>query len=105
MSEPEPDAHPDHPDHQEAPSDTALRVQALESLLVEKGLVVRGSDKRDGRRVVVNLTARGTSLRGVLVPVAVEFIAEATKGLEGKEIEEAMNVLKVISTNISEMES
>src|SRR5579872_2308317 len=34
------DAHPDHEhDHQAPPSDIALRVKALESLLVEKGLV------------------------------------------------------------------
>jgi nitrile hydratase len=31
--------HPDDHNHQELPSDPALRVQALESLLVEKGLV------------------------------------------------------------------
>jgi len=29
----------DHPDHHDVPSDTALRVKALESLLLEKGLV------------------------------------------------------------------
>ena len=66
---------------------------------------VRADDRRDGRQVVVTLTERGLAQRGVLVPVAVEFIAEATKGLEEKEIKQAMKVLKVISTNISAMES
>lgn len=32
-------AHPHHDEHTEPPSDLALRVQALESLLIEKGLV------------------------------------------------------------------
>ena len=35
-------AHPDH-DHQALPSDFALRVKSLESLLVEKGLVDRAA--------------------------------------------------------------
>ena len=34
-----PHDHTHHPDHTEAPSDLELRVKALESLLVEKGLV------------------------------------------------------------------
>ncbi len=34
-----PHDHSHHPDHTEAPSDLELRVKALESLLVEKGLV------------------------------------------------------------------
>lgn len=38
MSEPHPHHHHDH-DHTEPPSDLVLRVKALESLLVEKGLV------------------------------------------------------------------
>jgi nitrile hydratase len=33
----------DHHDHQELPSDVALRVKSLESLLVEKGLVERAA--------------------------------------------------------------
>ena len=37
----EPHDHDDHHDHQAVPSDVALRVKALESLLVEKGLVDR----------------------------------------------------------------
>src|SRR5260370_41208503 len=38
-----PPAHPHDPDHQPVPSDLALRVKALESLLVEKGLVDRAA--------------------------------------------------------------
>lgn len=72
--------------------------------LVKKGLVGRGSDKTDGRRVVVTLTERGQELREVLVPVAGAFVAEATKGLEQREIDQALDVLKVISKNIAEMD-
>ena len=38
-----PDAHPHEHEHQAVPSDVALRVKALESLLVEKGLVDRAA--------------------------------------------------------------
>ncbi len=72
--------------------------------LVKKRLVARGSDKTDGRRVVVSLTERGQELREVLVPVAGAFVAEATKGLEQREIDQALDVLKAISKNIAEMD-
>ena len=35
----QPDHHHDHDHHDDMPSDVALRVKALESLLIEKGLV------------------------------------------------------------------
>jgi DNA-binding MarR family transcriptional regulator len=72
--------------------------------LVKKGLVLRGSDKADGRRVVVSLTERGQGLREVLVPAASQFVAEATKGLEPGEIDRALQVLKAISANIADMD-
>ena len=72
--------------------------------LVKKGLVLRGSDKADGRRVVVSLTERGRGLREVLVPAAGQFVAEATKGLEQGDIDQALKVLKVISANIADMD-
>ena len=62
-------AHGHYHDHQAAPSDLALRVKALESLLVEKGLVDRAAlDKlidayehkigpRNGARVVARTWA------------------------------------------------
>jgi nitrile hydratase subunit alpha len=42
-SQPTPDPHPLDHEHQAVPSDVALRVKALESLLVEKGMVDRAS--------------------------------------------------------------
>src|SRR4030081_1008174 len=44
MHDHDPDHHDHHdPDHQAVPSDPALRVKALESLLVAKGLVDRAA--------------------------------------------------------------
>jgi nitrile hydratase subunit alpha len=40
--------HDHHHDHQVVPSDLALRTKALESLLVEKGLVDRAALSSDG---------------------------------------------------------
>ena len=72
--------------------------------LVKKGLVVRGPDKTDGRRVLVHLTERGHALKEVLIPIAGNFVADATKGLDPAEIEAAMNVLMVITENIAAMD-
>jgi len=64
--------HDHEHDHQEAPSDPALRVMALESLLVEKGLVDPAAldalidtyeqkiGPRNGARVVARASEEGT---------------------------------------------
>ena len=67
-----PHTHEHKHDHQAVPSDPALRVKALESLLVEKGLVDRGGFGCVGRRLRTQdrspqrRTSRGAGLGPIL---------------------------------------
>jgi nitrile hydratase len=102
--------HQDHDhdhDHQVVPSDPALRVKALESLLVEKGLVDRAAldalidtyehkvGPRNGARVVARAWA-DSAYRERLLTDADAAIAElGYGGLQGEHMVVVENTLKV----------
>lgn len=95
-----------------APSDIAeatTRDRATTTRLLErmekKGLVTRLSGQADGRRVVVNLTERGHTIQGVLVPIAMTFIAEATDGIDQADLDVTIRTLRTLSAGILAMQN
>ena len=89
------DEHPDH-EHQVVPSDPALRVKALESLLVEKGLVDRAAldalidtyehkiGPRNGARVVARAWANPDYKQRLLRDPDAEIAELGFGGLQGE---------------------
>lgn len=57
------------------------------------GLISRDPDPTDGRRSLVELTARGRALEPALVAAAQSVNAEATEGLSDVEVETLMSLL------------
>jgi len=105
-AEPSPQQDHDH-DHQAVPSDFALRVKALESLLVEKGLVDRAAldalidtyehkvGPRNGARVVARAWA-DVSYKQRLLADADTAIAElGYGGMQGEHMVAVENTAKV----------
>src|ERR1700730_14450281 len=86
----------DHHDHQDAPSDPALRVKALESLLVAKGLVDRAAldvlidtyehkiGPRNGARVVARAWADPTYKQRLLSNAAAAIAELGYGGMQGE---------------------
>ena len=72
--------------------------------LVKKELVTRNGNREDGRRVEIKLTRRGRHMKKILVPIAMDFISDATDGIKAKDIDVTMKTLKAISARILAME-
>ena len=71
--------------------------------LEKKGIVKRKSDDRDGRRVIVTLTEKGESLREILVPIAIEYIGDATKGIDPDHLRISLETVRTISRRLDEL--
>jgi DNA-binding MarR family transcriptional regulator len=71
---------------------TALVLKALE----HKRLIARNRDFRDGRRVVVELTAGGRALEPAVAKVVDEVEVELVAGLSGREQGEADRLLRAL---------
>jgi DNA-binding MarR family transcriptional regulator len=72
--------------------------------LVRKGLVRRGADARDRRRVVVSLTRHGRDLEAALVPVAVGLMADASRGIDAGRVSAAIATLRQLCLNLTALE-
>jgi nitrile hydratase len=100
------DHHHDH-DHQAVPSDPALRVKALESLLVAKGLVDRAAldelvdtykhkvGPRNGARVVARAWTNGEYRRRLLTDSTAAIAELGYGGAEGEPMVVVENTAKV----------
>jgi len=68
---------------------TSIEVSTLSRLvtrLIRKGLVTRTRSANSNREVTVKLSPKGQSLVNHLIPIALDFEAEAIAGLSAKEI-------------------
>jgi len=107
MAHDDPHGHTHHDDRQDAPSDIALRVKALESLLVEKGLVdpaaldaiIETYEHKVGPRNGARVVARSwvdSGYRARLLADATAAIAElGFGGRQGEHMVAAENTPKV----------
>lgn len=68
--------------------------------LERKGIARRISDKSDGRRVIVELTEKGESLREILVPIAKEYISEATREIDPEHLRISLETVQKISRHL-----
>jgi DNA-binding MarR family transcriptional regulator len=85
-------------------ADATTRDRATTTRLLErmekKGLLTRNSGQADGRRVVVTLTDRGHAIKDVLVPIAMNFIAEVTETIDQEDLDVTIGTLKTMSARI-----
>jgi DNA-binding MarR family transcriptional regulator len=65
-----------------------------------RGLVARQTDPDDSRSRLVTLTARGRQLRGKLLPVVREMVAELEAGIEERDLLSTRRVLQRIYSNL-----
>lgn len=103
----EPHAHEHHHEHQLVPSDVALRVKALESLLVEKGLVERAAldalidsyehkiGPRNGARVVARAWADPAYKRRLLTEANAAIAELGYGGQQGEHMVVVENTREV----------
>ncbi len=68
--------------------------------LERKGIVRRVSDESDRRRVIVELTERGESLREILVPIAKKYIGEATGDIDPEHLRISLETVRKISRRL-----
>jgi nitrile hydratase subunit alpha len=107
MSSDLPHTHQNEHDHQAVPSDPALRVKALESLLVEKGLVDRGAldalvdayehkiGPRNGARVVARAWSDPAYKQRLLSNADAAIAEMGYGGLQGEHMVVVENSAKV----------
>src|SRR6516164_8834388 len=100
-------AHQHEHDHQAVPSDPALRVKALESLLVEKGLVDRAAldalvdtyehkiGPRNGAKVVARAWADPAYKQRLLANASTALAAFGYTGMQGEDMLVVENTPKV----------
>lgn len=68
--------------------------------LEEKGLIKRQADPKDRRAFAIFLTEAGWDLRDKLIPVAVEVLDKALRGIRQEEEEQLKVLLKRIYNNL-----
>lgn len=68
--------------------------------LERRKLVVRISDKSDGRQKAINLTAQGRAMEAKLIPLGISNIQKGMQGLGQEEIEICKTVLRKLYTNL-----
>ena len=69
--------------------------------LERRNLVVRISDKSDGRQKTINLTAQGRAMEAKLIPLGISNIQKGMQGLGDEEIKICKNVLRKLYTNLT----
>lgn len=77
-------------------------VTRMIQVLEKEGVVRRHRDANDRRAYEVRLTPKGRRLEQTLVPLAVEVLDRALRGLEESEIEQLKNILLRIDRNVAE---
>jgi DNA-binding MarR family transcriptional regulator len=75
-------------------------VTRMVEVLERNGLVHRQQNRRDRRAYHVFLTPAGRELRSAMIPLAVEVLRRALRGLDENEVEELRRVLERIDRNI-----
>ena len=69
--------------------------------LERRKLVVRISDKADGRQKAINLTEQGRAMEAKLIPLGISNIQKGMQGLGQEEIEICKTVLRKLYTNLT----
>ena len=73
----------------------------LVSRLIRAGLVSRSRNVRNGREVVVRLTARGVKAVAEITPVAVDLEAQAIRGLRQRELASVKRALRSMHAKLT----
>ncbi|WP_282942156.1 MarR family transcriptional regulator [Paenibacillus sp. RC67] len=68
--------------------------------LVKRGLVFRSQDPNDKRSNQIFLTDKGRGLQETLVSLVLKTVAESIDGIDGKELETCLKVLKQMTGNL-----
>lgn len=77
-------------------------VTRMLEVLEKGGLVVRQQDDRDRRAYQVFLTSEGERLRSLMVPLAVEVLDRALKGLDERSVDQLKKTLHHIDRNLDQ---
>jgi DNA-binding MarR family transcriptional regulator len=75
-------------------------ITRLLDLLEKENVIVRKEDRSDRRNKQIFLTSRGKGLKKKLVPLALQTMAEAQKGISKKDLDLCIGVLKKIKSNL-----
>lgn len=67
--------------------------------LTKRGLVYRAQDPLDKRKNLIFLTDKGKELQEALIGVVKQTIAESVKGIDPKDLDTCMEVLRLIRAN------
>ena len=73
----------------------------LLSSLERQHLIVRVPDEADRRQKLVYLTDQGNTLEQAIVPIALQVLAEAQRGLADDQLETCKEVLRRIHDNLA----
>ena len=68
------------------------------------GLILRQPDASDGRRALITLTAKAKGLKEPLIAEAVAVNGFATQGLDAKEVESFIRIVKKMILNLERCE-
>lgn len=69
----------------------------------KKNLVTRKAGQPDGRSIAVCLTEHGHAIKGLLVPIALSLVADATEEIEKGDLDITIKTLKAMSNRILRM--
>ena len=71
--------------------------------LEREGLVTRAADPNDSRKKVISLTARGSELRHVILPIVEDVNKRATRGLTATERNHLKEMLRRMRDNMEQV--
>jgi DNA-binding MarR family transcriptional regulator len=75
-------------------------ITRLVDRLVSKGWINRVENDQNRREQVINTTKAGRRIKQSLMQIAGEFVADVTKGISAKEIEQSRKTLNQITMNL-----
>lgn len=75
-------------------------ITRLVDTMVKKDLVVRYSDPKDRRRVLIDVSEKGSSLKAELIPIAQVSIDDAMEGIAPEDVDITIKTLRKMTQNL-----
>ena len=80
-------------------------VTSLVTYLIKNEFITKSKDSKDQRSFIVSLTDKGREMQGVTIPIAIQNIGIATKGITKNDLQITYKVLTQVIINLTKEHS